>query len=579
MCMRYSGRRRNGWWMVGLAFALAGAIPAWAGVEYTGTFKLADTKEPVLQATVKLTGLTPTAARLRLVLGDASARQLPKPTFKTGPEAWSDGARLGCQQSDAWTWLVSRSTGTTLEVRYSLPLSDIPVPASADDGPIGPVNQLADDHALLAMSTFAMVPEGVAIDRWHVEIEPPAGWTVRTPWTERSPRTFEADSVASVRSGLVVLGAWDVTTVAVGDLQLTVACPRGAGAQYREVVGAVGQATDVIRDWLGQHLPDAYLVAIVPGTGKHLVASGRADSLLLAVPTDKAGSTEVAEDVAYATAQALTADALARGLTPDDEMNWLVAGSSDYYANLLTARAGLQTWDTFGRRLESALARVAESPHNRRLSLGHAGGTAYASDRTACAFVHDAGHAVAAWLDRRLAGQPQGAHTLQDVLDALLRGHHRAAGENAGLTADQFLHALGDCAEDAAVETVRQLVRLPYRFDAVAALSELGVSMSRSRQRVPLTPAATFDGTTVIELEPDGCAYQVGLQPGDRLIEVNDVPVKATKEIHDAWAVTRFARIRLKLERDGHVVQIDTPIPLVTHYEVAPDAWQPATQP
>src|ERR1700751_5580776 len=87
-------------------------------------------------------------------------------------------------------------------------------------------------------------------------------------------------------------------------------------------------------------------------------------------------------------------------------------------------------------------------------------------------------------------------------------------------------------------------------------------------------PVSESDSTTIIGyVMPDSPAQKVGLQPGDKILEVDGKPVRRFLGMNDSvtWAVVRSEgeTIPVKFERDGQVKTIE-----VEPYKAETRGWR-----
>jgi S1-C subfamily serine protease len=78
----------------------------------------------------------------------------------------------------------------------------------------------------------------------------------------------------------------------------------------------------------------------------------------------------------------------------------------------------------------------------------------------------------------------------------------------------------------------------------------------------------------VLDMDHNWLTYQIGVRPGDRLVEVNGQPVASASEVRAAWGSPLGNRIRVTLERDGTQVNIDEPLPQTEEFIVPVERWR-----
>ena len=196
-----------------------------------------------------------------------------------------------------------------------------------------------------------------------------------------------------------------------------------------------------------------------------------------------------------------------------------------------------------------------------------AGGDAFFAGGLPYELCYRAGFLLGAWLDRglRTAGQELG-------LDGCMRRFLSDETPTPNLAA--FLELVREVG--GASRADRLGTWLQGSIDAemlVADLRATGIPIERSLAPPRLDLRANFDGTRVLDIDPDGLGYRVGLRSGDELFEVNGQFVESQGELRRAWASPEAGVLSVVLGRDGEERWLEWPLQPEASYRVDAQGW------
>ena len=551
-----------------------GGAPA---LQYTVAVEPAPASRLAIRAS--LSGVSPNAEKVRWELPEGFAYvRLPEPLLGGDVEAFADGVSLNVERTGPYAWDVSTAGHTTIELRYTVPLTHREIDAvkqrDAYEYPY-----LATDHGMLVSATMFIAPAEMSPAEIRVQFSTPDGWSVLAPWREVGPDEFAPVDRESLQNDLIAIGAadsWNTQEIRIGDFVGAIAVAPGQDELVGAVAAPIRRIVESELELFGR-----------PPTGRYLFLFGRPDvqgSSMAGSPKTNSMTLCVSPQLAPHAAEYLPhliahefyhTWSSARFDTPD-ELRWVGEGFTDYYAYLVSARLGLISWDKFAETLAEKMQSCAENPKRGKLSLVDAGGEVFFQGGDAYDLVYDGGLLIAAWLDRtiRRADHADAKNaTLDDLMRRFTNDPRWEKGRAAPAIAD-FLAVVEEFAGAEAAAKLNGFVTRPYGFDSVAEFAELGLAMRYEVTKAKLDLRANLDGTRIVDIDPRGGAYRVGVRPDDVLIEVNGQPVSGPGDVHRAWRMPIDDRILVKLRRGEEEVTIDQPVPDEKHFYVPAAPWR-----
>ena len=494
--------------------------------------------------------------------------RLPEPLLGGPIRATAGATPLGVKRRGPYEWEVLTAGQETIRLSYEVPLTH-----RSAEGVRGrdayEYPYVAEDHGLLVTPTMFVIPDELPFEHVGVRFDLPEGWRVIAPWPQGADGAFEPASRAALVDDLIAIGAWHVHTIRVGAFEGTIAFAPGQDALEQAAVEPIRRIVAYELELFGR-----------PAAGRYLFLFGRPEIAGMAgSPKTRSMTLSVESRLAPAASQYLPHliaheffHTWAGGMEMPDELRWVNEGFTDYYAYLVSARLGLDTWEQFATTLGEKMRNCASNPRRGKLSLADSGGEVFFHDDGARDLVYEGGLLVAAWLDRTIRGQGRG-QTLDDLMRTF-NNDPRWTANDAAPSLEDFLVVAERYTNRATAKVLERFVRRPYDFDPVVEFGKLGVSVRHERRPPEMALRANLDGTRVVNLDRNWVTYQVGVRGGDRFVEVNGQKVTDGSEVRSAWRKPRENRIRVTLERDGRHVSIDEPVPRIEAFVVSAEPWR-----
>jgi predicted metalloprotease with PDZ domain len=244
---------------------------------------------------------------------------------------------------------------------------------------------------------------------------------------------------------------------------------------------------------------------------------------------------------------------------------WVSEGVTDYYAELVLARAGVITDSAFAAAMASDAAEVMSSPP---IAAADASLQAWIAPTDGTGSIYyPKGAAIGFLLDILIRDASDGRHSLDDVMRDLYLSTYK---QGRGFTADEWWRAVSRAANGKSfAEFARRYVdgREPLPFDSVLALAALATSRETVREpRMGLSTNTDTAGVRVAALVSGGAAAVSGMLAGDQLVSLGDVPITnngSFDAFRARYAGTALATIPAVVRRQGREVTLTLPIRLV----------------
>lgn len=206
---------------------------------------------------------------------------------------------------------------------------------------------------------------------------------------------------------------------------------------------------------------------------------------------------------------------------------WVSEGITDYYADLALVRGGVVDSSGFVGLTNGKILEVGAAPpvalEDASLStwIHPTDGTGY--------LYYPKGSLAGFMLDIMIRDASDNRKSLDDVMRAVYTSTYKN-GRGAGFTAQDWWGAVSAAAGGKSFADVNAKYidgREPFPWAAVLPLAGLKLKTDSIREpRVGIFTAADSTGNVVItQLEPGGAAALAGVQPGDVLLEIGDLPV------------------------------------------------------
>ncbi len=495
--------------------------------------------------------------------------KLDAPLIDGPVRAFGTKGALPIERVDPFTWEVAPTGESHIRLEYVVPIRHRSLDKVQSSHDAYEFPYLDDDHGMLTTWTLFAVPHLGEPARIAVTLEGCAdGLTV--PWPRTGPATYEPPSMQILTNDLIALGNWNRHTVKVGDFEGIVAIAPGQPDLERAAAEPIAKIVETELALFGRLPVGRYLFLFgrpdINGAG----GSPKANSMTLTVKPRLAahGIGSLSHLVAHEFHHTWTAALF----NAPDELRWYNEGFTDYFAYLVIARLGLTTWDEFAATLGGKMTECASNKHRSKLSLVDAGGEIFFADRDAYHLVYSGGLLTAAWLDCAIRSSGEGKR-----LDDLMRDFNNDARwerGGQGPTVDDFIAAAGAYIGEEKAEKLEAMVREPFAFEPIAAFKSLGVAISRSIEAPDMSFRANLDGVRVLDLDPRGIAWRVGVREGDRFVEINGQTVTDQHEVRKAWRAVAGDRISLTIDRGKTRLIVEEPVPHTETFAVPTHPWR-----
>jgi len=502
--------------------------------------------------------------------------KLDEPLIDGPVGAFGPSGPLPIERLDPFNWTVEPSGEGEIRLEYVVPIRHRSLQKVRESHDAYEFPYLDDDHGMLTTWTLFAVPRLGEPARIAVTLEGYADGAegcadgADVPWPRTGPATYEPPSLEVLTNDLIALGKWNRHTVRVGDFVGTVAIAPGQPDLERAAAEPIAKIVEAELALFGRPPSGRYLFLFGRPDASGAGGSPKANSMTLTVEPRLAarGVDFLPHLVAHEFHHTWTA-----GLFhAPDELRWYNEGFTDYFSYLVIARLGLTTWDEFAATLGGKMAECASNPHRGRLSLVDAGGKIFFADRDAYQLVYSGGLLTAAWLDCAIRSLGTGKK-----LDHLMRDFNNdrrwERGRRAPTVNDFVTAARAYIGEEKANE-LEAMVRTPFTFDPALAFEPLGVEIVSSIEAADMSLRANLDGVRVINLDPKGIAWQVGVRQGDRFVEINGQAVGNQIEVRKAWRAVKDNRIRLTFDRKEERLIVDEPLPRTKKFTVPLHPWR-----
>src|SRR5438093_1216143 len=244
---------------------------------------------------------------------------------------------------------------------------------------------------------------------------------------------------------------------------------------------------------------------------------------------------------------------------------WWSEGVTDYYADLTNLRSGLWTPDQFLANAQSNIDQVEQAPEPWSAQDGSEATWIHEVYVNSSQLYYPKGSLLGFLLDISIRDATDNAHNLDEVMRALYARYYR---QNKGfLTADLLneLRAAGmpdvdgfyrryiDGRDSLPYEQMFAKAGLVFRRNPVTSLF-LGVSAGPS-------PSA---GVLVQAVTPGSAADEAGVEPGDVLTRIGDIPISASQDWGAAFRSRYQGKVgqplTITVQRAGSTVTLNTAV-------------------
>ena len=211
---------------------------------------------------------------------------------------------------------------------------------------------------------------------------------------------------------------------------------------------------------------------------------------------------------------------------------WLIEGWTAYFDDLLTLRAGLSRRDEYLGTLAENLDRMRSSPGRFVLSLEESSHDAWIrlyrpdeNTRNSSQNYYGNGAVAAACLDLRIRQLTRGQSSLETVIRRLFE---QTLGAGRGYSRSDVEAVLADVAGRPAVQALASLVDGPLDPDLPGMFHSVGIQVVEEGAGSPFL-GITFEGggTSIASVQRGSAAHDSGLAPGDEILALQGLRVRA----------------------------------------------------
>ena len=492
---------------------------------------------------VKLSSLPTDIDKLRWQMHERFAYvRLPEPLMESDLVARSDGGALKVKRLKPYLWEIKTKGQAEVELSYTVPLTHREI-AEVRQRDAYEYPYLDDAHGMLVAATMFGYPLGSRVNEIEVKFKLPAGWRAITPWRQVGENVFRPANLKELGSDLIAVGSagsWSINEIRNGDFVGTIAFAPGQDELAKVAVEPLRKLVEYELELFGRPARGRYMFLFgrPDGERSNMAGSPKTNSMTLCVSprlaphADKYLPHLVAHEFYHTWAAAL--------FDMPDDLRWVNEGFTDYYAYMVPARLGLITWDEFAKTLGEKMLSCDGNPLHGKMSLIDAGGKVFFENRDAYNLVYDGGLLLAAWLDVAIRRQADGngktdVRSLDDLMRRFINDPRWSGEAAAPPTKADFIAAIEQVCGEKIAQQVASVVTRPYEFDSVSAYAELGIEVKCEVVTASPDLRVNFDGTKVVDMDPQALAHRIGIRPGDLLEEVNGKTVKSPGDIHRAW--------------------------------------------
>lgn len=490
-----------------------------------------------------------TLARPRIEnLTAADTEGNPIPIERLAPYRWKLGPTSA--ENAVLTWRVPQDHRSLPEVQVNNDQYEFPY--------------LEPNLGLLVAGTLFLHPheqDFTSRVRFHV----PLGWQIITPWKEIDGLSFEPPSPKALQDDLIALGHWENDRLSRGEFQAIIAfAPQVMGLRMK-IVPMIMRIVSAELELFDRQPGERYLFVFGRPDASGFGGSPKTGSMTLLVPANAPEAiTEanlghlIAHEFHHTWLRSITS------LPPD--LRFFNEGITDYHAYLTTARLELNPIAAVQKELELKMASYERNAKKSGDSLVASGGPAFFSRSEPYRIVYDGGLTVGLWLDLALR---ENESELRHFLRAFNNDERWSEGQEPTLA--DWLETARSLLMPEHMEALERMLYATGQPDLVANFERLGIVLGREEVRELGPLRANLDGTVLGQMDPQGVAAELGLRPGDRILELNGKSPSDANAVRRAWQEPDGWRIKVRFERSGETMEIDAVVPSQIRYSLPPD--------
>ncbi len=256
---------------------------------------------------------------------------------------------------------------------------------------------------------------------------------------------------------------------------------------------------------------------------------------------------------------------------------WEAEGVTDYYADLMLVRGGVTDSAGF---FASTAGKIQEVAQAEPVALDDASLSTWIHPVDGTAFVYyPKGSLAGLALDILIRNASDNRRSLDDVLRQLYVRDYKAG---RGFTAADWWRAVtaaagGSDTEDGAARArmfsdfdARYIAgRDPFPWDSLLALAGMRLVVDTVPEpRFGVSTVPDSAGVRVVAVDPEGAAAEAGVQPGDYLIAIGDIPVddRFGARFRAAFHGKNGAPLAIRVRRDGREMMLAGQLRIANRY-------------
>lgn len=475
--------------------------------------------------------------------------------------ATGDGKPLHWDKADYDTWRIAPGGARDIAVRFDF----------AADSLDNAMAWARDDFAFFNGTNLFPYPEGRDTGFGAtVTVVTEPGWRVATGMPSAGPRTFAARDYHDLVDMPFFVGAFDVDSQQVQGKWVRVASyPERAlaGEGRRTFWEQVQRMFPPMIDVFGEAPYDTYaILAVFDSSSAGYSALEHANSHLGIYSPFIIGNTALpsvtaheifhlwnvkrmrpAEMVPYRYDRAMPTPWL-----------WVSEGITDYYADLALVRGGVIDSSGFLALTSGKIGEVQEAPP---VALEDASLSTWIHPKDGTGYLYYPKGSLAGFmLDVFIRDASDNTAGLDDVMREVYRKSYKAG---RGFTAQDWWGAVARAAKGRSVADLEARYidgREPFPWATLLPLAGLRLKVDTLREpRIGVFTALDSAGRVVVtELTRDGAAAQAGVQTGDELVSIGDIPVTDGfgPRFRARYGRAEGQSIPIKVRRDGRDVTL-----------------------
>lgn len=443
--------------------------------------------------------------------------------------AASGGRQLSWDKADYQTWRVRPSAAGPVSVSFEY----------RNDSLDNSNSWSQRDFALLNGATLFLYPAGRPFDfASTVELRLPSSWRVATGMPATGRNTFNASNYHDLVDFPIMAGRFDFDSTRVGSGWLRF-------ASYPASVETAARRATTLSE-LSKIIPvESAVFGETPWTTYTVMQI--ADSAFAAIVGLEHQNSHVDLTNVLAIGQPVLTSVYAheifhawnvKRLRPVDlwpyqyaheqptSWLWVSEGVTDYYADLALVRSGVSDSSAFFATTAGKIREIADLPP---FGLDDASLSAWIhpTDGTADAY-YPKGSLAGLLLDILIRDASDNKHSLDEVMRQLYRQDYKAG---KGFTGADWWNAVQGAAGGKSFTDFNARYidgRDPYPWQTVLPLA--GLALRSDSTRVPVlgvTMSQEDNGSRISDVAPGSTAELAGVQPGDDLVSVGDIPGSA----------------------------------------------------